>query len=57
MREAAAEAYSRALEQVPDETQIVEKIERFIEQDGNITARVTLECIEDIGMSRRIGGN
>jgi similar to stage IV sporulation protein len=56
-REAAAEAYIKALGQVPDDAQIVERIENFIERDGNITARVTLECIEDIGMSRRIGGN
>jgi similar to stage IV sporulation protein len=56
-REAVAQAYDKALEQVPDEADVVERIDRFIEEDGSITASVTLECIEDIGMSKRIGGN
>ena len=56
-KEAAGQAYNKALAQVPDEARIVGKTENFIEQDGNITARVTLECIEDIGTSKRIGGN
>ena len=56
-RESCGQAYDKALEQVPDEADVVERIDRFIEEDGSITASVTLECIEDIGMSKRIGGN
>ncbi len=56
-RMAADEAYRKALEQVPEGAEITERSIRFVDQDGILTARVVLECIEDIGMSKRIGGN
>ncbi len=55
--EALSEAYRKAIVQVPDNAQIVDKMEHFVEQDGNIKARITLECVEDIGFFKRIGGN
>ena len=56
-KEATAEAFAKAFDQVPEEAQIIEKIENLVEYDGGIIARVTLECLEDIGSSKEIGGN
>ena len=56
-KKAAEEACSKALERVPEGAYVADKTVRFIQEGDALTARVTLECIEDIGMSRRIGGN
>ncbi len=58
-KETAAElAYKRAIAKVPDDAQIVKKNVRFTtDENGESFARVTIECIEDIGVSRQIGGN
>ncbi len=54
---AAEEAYKEALELVPEGAEIIEENIYFTEEDGKLTARAILECVEDIGLSRRIGGN
>ena len=53
---AAEEAYKEALELVPEGAEIIEENIYFTEEDGKLTARAILECVEDIGLSRRIGG-
>lgn len=55
---AAQSAYKRALAKVPDDVKIVgKKVSFFRDETGAIIARVTIECIEEIGTSKRIGGN
>lgn len=58
-KNAAAEAaYKKAFEQVPAKAEVVKRNISFIEDDiVGLTAKVILECIEDIGTSKRIGGN
>jgi similar to stage IV sporulation protein len=56
-RNAADEAYRKALDHVPEGAEVVDRKLQFIDKDGVPTARVILECIEDIGVSKRIGGN
>jgi len=58
-KETAVEsAHKRAMAKVPDDAKIVKKNVKFIkDENGESFARVTIECIEDIGVSRRIGGN
>ena len=58
-REAAAEeAYKKVLERIPDSARLLDKTVKFIEDgDSGLTAQVTCECLEDIGASKRIGGN
>jgi len=58
-KNAAAEAaYKKALEKVPENAKVVNTNIYYVkdEQRGQL-ARVTLECLEDIGVSRKIGGN
>jgi similar to stage IV sporulation protein len=55
---AVGNAYKKASENVPKDAQIVEINESFIEKDdGQVTAEVTIECLENIGYEREIGGN
>lgn len=54
---AAGEARRKVLERVPEGAEIVSEDIYFTEQDGRLAARAVVECIEDIGVSRRIGGN
>lgn len=55
---AADSALGKAMSQVPEEAEIVKKSAGFIQDsDKRLLARVTLECVEDIGISRRTGGN
>lgn len=55
---AAEEAYNKVVECIPDEAEIIKKSVDFIENEKTgLTARVTLECLEDIGVTRKIGGN
>ena len=55
---AANAAYEEALEKIPEQAQIVKKdIYYDDENDGSITARIVIECIEDIAESIGIGGN
>ena len=58
-RETAIEsAYRRAIAKVPESARIIKKNVRFTtDENGDSFARVTIECIEEIGVSRRIGGN
>ena len=57
-KEAAEEAYKEALELVPEGAEIIEENIYFTEEDGEAGQhRAILECVEDIGLSRRIGGN
>jgi similar to stage IV sporulation protein len=54
---AADTAYKKALERVPKDVGITKSNVRFIEdEDLGITAKVTLECLEDIGTTQEIGG-
>lgn len=55
---AAGNAYKKASGNVPQDAQIVEINESFIEKDdGQIIAEVIIECLENIGYEREIGGN
>ncbi len=55
---AAQSAYKRAIAKVPEDVEIVKKNVTFLsDEKGAIIARVTIECIEDIGTSKQIGGN
>lgn len=58
-KNAAAEAaYKKAMAKIPDGAEIVRKNVSFVRDErGETAARVTIECIEDIAVSRRIGGN
>jgi similar to stage IV sporulation protein len=58
-REAAAdEAFKKVMKQLPEEAKVVKKNVKYIEdEDKGLIAEVTLECVEDIGTSKRIGGN
>ena len=58
-REAAVEnAYQKVIEQLPEGTEIIKKNVKFIEgKDSKLFANITLECVEDIGSSKKIGGN
>ncbi len=55
---AADSAYKQAYESVPKEAQIVNSNINFIEkEDGLLIAEVVIECLENIGYEREIGGN
>ena len=54
---AAREAYKKALGRVPDGAEIMRENIYCTEQDGKLTAKAVLECIENIGRPIRIGGN
>lgn len=55
---AADLAYKQASESVPKEAQIVNSNINFIEKDdGVLVAEVVIECLENIGYEREIGGN
>lgn len=51
-------AYKKAYKDVPKEAQIVNSEVSFIEkEDGQIVAEIVIECLENIGYERKIGGN
>jgi len=55
---AADNAYKKVSENVPKDAQVVESNVNFIEkEDGQIIAEVIIECLENIGYEREIGGN
>ncbi len=58
-KNAAAEAaYKKAFQQVPENAEVVNTNIYYIkDEQRGLLARVTLECLEDIGVSRKIGGN
>ncbi|HEX2947303.1 MAG TPA: sporulation protein YqfD [Clostridia bacterium] len=58
-KNAAAEAaYQKALQQVPENAKVVNTNIYYVkDEQRGLLARVTLECLEDIGVSRKIGGN
>jgi similar to stage IV sporulation protein len=58
-KNAAAEAaYKKALQRVPENAEVVNTNIYYIkDEQRGLLARVTLECLEDIGVSRKIGGN
>lgn len=58
-KEAAAEsAYKKVMKQLPEGAKVVKKNVKFVDDEGTgLIARVTLECVEDIGTSKQIGGN
>lgn len=52
------EAYKKVLEQLPEGAEVLKKNVKFIQSESEgLIARVTLECLEDIGTPKRIGGN
>ncbi len=56
-KDAADEAYRDASENIPDDAELVKSDVKFEgKDDGTLTANVIIECIEDIGLSERIGG-
>lgn len=51
-------AYKKACERIPKEAQIVSSEVNYIEKDdGQLVAEVVIECLENIGYERKIGGN
>ncbi|OPZ90330.1 MAG: putative stage IV sporulation protein YqfD [Firmicutes bacterium ADurb.Bin419] len=57
-RIAADSAYKLASESIPKEAQVINSNINFIEkEDGQIIAEVVIECLENIGYEREIGGN
>ena len=58
-KEAAVEnAYKKVMVQLPEGAKVIKKNVKFINGgDTELIARVTLECVEDIGTSKQIGGN
>lgn len=58
-KNAAAEAaYDKALARIPENATLVNTNVYYIrDEQRGMLARVTLECLEDIGVSRKIGGN
>ncbi|MDP4092652.1 MAG: sporulation protein YqfD [Bacillota bacterium] len=55
---AADTAYKQIMKQVGDESKIVKAETRFIDDEkGKLTACVTAECNENIGITQEIGGN
>ncbi len=57
-RTAMQTAYKKALEKVPDTAEIVKKSVNYISDNKEgLIAKVTIECVEDIGRSKQIGGN
>lgn len=55
---AADEAYNKVLEQLPEGAIVLKKNLKFIQSESDgLMAQVTLECLEDIGTSKKIGGN
>ncbi len=51
------ELYEKVLLDIDEDAEIVDVKKDFIEENGVVYARVSIECIEDIGMKREIGGN
>lgn len=48
----------KVMEQLPEGAKIIKRNVKFIEdEDMGLVAVVTLECVEDIGTSKQIGGN
>ena len=59
-KEAAVEnAFEKAKEQLLEGATVIKKNVKFIDDEdtGRLMAKVTLECVEDIGTSKQIGGN
>jgi similar to stage IV sporulation protein len=55
---AADKAYTEALKDISDTENIVQSSVNFIQDENKgLTAVVTIECIEDIGVEEKIGGN
>lgn len=55
---AANSAYKKVSEEIPKDARIVDSSLNFIEkEDGQIIAEVVIECLENIGYEREIGGN
>jgi similar to stage IV sporulation protein len=55
--QAASAAYKRIQEKIPEGAGIVKKDIKFVQEENGTAAKVMVECVEDIGMSRKIGGN
>lgn len=56
--EAMENAWKTVMDEMPPETPIIKSDTAFVEDDElGMLARVTLECIEEIGTTQAIGGN
>ncbi|MGI6778674.1 MAG: sporulation protein YqfD [Acetivibrionales bacterium] len=54
---AASNAYKKVLNSIPEGAEIIAKDLAFIRKsNGGIVAKVTIECLEDIGVEQKIGG-
>lgn len=54
---AAAAAYKKVLARIPEKAEIVKESVSFVQDENKgLTAKVIVECLEDIGTSKRIGG-
>ncbi|MCX8130268.1 MAG: sporulation protein YqfD [Clostridia bacterium] len=57
-RIAADKAYKEAADQISEEAKVVKRELDFIEKDdGGLIASVVVECLENIGIKEKIGGN
>jgi len=57
-RIASYKAYNEAIKNIPEEAKLENTYISFIEkEDGTFVANVIIECIEEIGITQKIGGN
>lgn len=55
---AVENAYKKVMEQLPEGAKVVNESVKFVQdEDKGLIAKATLECVEDIGTSKQIGGN
>ncbi len=54
---ATGKAYAKIIEKIPDNAEVVKKDLKFVNDETGLFAKVMVECIEDIGTSKKIGGN
>lgn len=54
---AAGKAYARIIQRIPDSAVIVKRDLKFVKGETESFAKVMVECSEDIGTSKKIGGN
>lgn len=55
-KEAENEAYEKATADIPEEAEITQVDTTIVQGENGLMAKVTIECLEDIGVPERMGG-